>query len=280
MARLNLNWAAMAVRRLSRERPADYAALCKDVGLDDDEIADWEQAAAAMYVPYDAERGVHPQDESFLEREVWDLQTTPRERFPLLLHYHPLVIYRYQVLKQADVVLAMYLLGNEFDAAQKRRNFDYYDPLTTGDSSLSACMQAIVAAEIGNEAKALEYFDYALMMDLADLAGNVSDGVHVASTGGVWQALVFGFGGVRDYDGALRIDPRLPSSWDRLAFPLRFRDRQLRIELTHDRETYALEEGDDLEVTVRGEAHWLRVESPLEIVLGSEAPEAASSAVG
>jgi alpha,alpha-trehalose phosphorylase len=266
MARLNLNWAATAIRRLERERPADYAALCADLRLGADEAEEWERAAAAMYVPYDEGRGIHPQDESFLEREVWDLPSTPREKFPLLLHFHPLVIYRHQVLKQADVVLAMYLLGNEFDLEQKRRNFTYYDPLTTGDSSLSACMQAIVAAEIGNEAKALEYFDYALMMDLADLAGNVSDGVHVASTGGVWQALVFGFGGVRDFDGALRIDPRLPAAWDRLAFPLRFRDRQLRITLTHEVETYLVEEGDDLEVTIRGEPYWLRAASPLEII--------------
>ena len=265
IARLNLNCAAWALRRLQEERPAEYAAVVDDLDLRDDEPAAWERAAQAMYVPYDAERGIHPQDEAFLERAVWDLKATPREKFPLLLHYHPLVIYRHQVLKQADVVLAMYLLGNEFDRAAKQRNFDYYDPLTTGDSSLSACMQSIVAAEIGNEAKALEYFDYALMMDLADLAGNVSDGVHVASTGGVWQALVFGFGGVRDFDGLLTLDPRLPSSWQQLAFSLRFHNRQLRVRLGHDRERYVLDEGDDLEVVVRGEPHWLRRDEPLEL---------------
>ena len=152
MARLNLNFAAATVRRLREERPGDYTALVHAVRLQPREVESWERAAAAMHIPFDDERGIHPQDETFLDREVWDLDSTPREKFPLLLHYHPLVIYRHQVLKQADIVLAMFLLGNEFSEEQKRRNFDYYDPLTTGDSSLSACVQSIIAAEIGQRA--------------------------------------------------------------------------------------------------------------------------------
>jgi alpha,alpha-trehalose phosphorylase len=218
-----------------------------------------------MHVPFDEERGVNPQDSRFLNREPWDLKATPKERFPLLLHFHPLVIYRHQVIKQADVVLAMLLLGNEFPEDQKRRNFYYYDPRTTGDSSLSAGVQSILAAEIGDQDKALEYFHYALMMDLGDVAGNVSDGVHVASTGAAWQALVFGFGGVRDFDGNLHIDPRLPDTWDGLAFPIRFQDRGLRILLDHARERYVLESGDPLTVTIRGRDFILRAGEPLEI---------------
>src|SRR5690606_34244869 len=132
---------------LREEDAAAYARLVHDTGLEDDEVLAWQRAADAMYVPYDAERGIHPQDANFLEKEVWDFRNTPREHYPLLLHYHPLFIYRHQVIKQADVVLAMVLLGDEFSEEQKRRNFDYYDPLTTGDSSLSACVQAILAAE-------------------------------------------------------------------------------------------------------------------------------------
>jgi alpha,alpha-trehalose phosphorylase len=265
MARLNLNYAASAVRRLEAERPADYRALVHEVGLEPGEVESWERAAAAMHVPYDEERGVHPQDDGFLDREPWDLEQTPRSHFPLLLHYHPLVIYRHQVLKQADVVQAMFLLGNEFTVEQKRRNFYYYDPRTTGDSSLSAGVQSIVAAEIGDEEKALEYFRYANLMDLGDVAGNVSDGVHVACTGAVWQALVFGFGGVRDFDGHLQIDPRLPQAWEALEFPLRFQDRQLRVSLRHDTERYLLEEGEPLKVRIRGQDRELRAGDPLEV---------------
>jgi alpha,alpha-trehalose phosphorylase len=268
MARLNLNFAAHAVRRMREERPDAYTALVAEVGLSPGEVESWEAAAEAMYVPFDEARGINPQDDTFLDREVWDIEATPKEKFPLLLHYHPLVIYRFQVIKQADIVLAMFLLGNEFTAEQKRRNFDYYDPLTTGDSSLSACVQSIVAAEIGHADKALEYFDYALMMDLGDVAGNVSDGVHIASTGGVWMALVFGFGGVRDFDGELAIDPHLPASWTQLEFPIRFQDRQLRVVLTHDEERYEIEAGDPLQVTIRGERRRLSAGSPLVVPAG------------
>jgi alpha,alpha-trehalose phosphorylase len=265
MARLNLNFAAASVRQLQLDRPEAHARLVDELGFDEEEVREWERAAAAMHIPYDEGRRVHPQDRRFLERELWDLETTPPDHFPLLLHYHPLVIYRHQVIKQADIVLAMFLLGNEFDRDQKRANYEYYDRLTTGDSSLSACVQSIVAAEIGNEEHALEYFRFALLMDLADAAGNVSDGVHIASAAGVWQALVFGFGGVRDYDGELSITPRLPAAWDSLAFSLRFGDRQLRIRLSHDEERYLVEEGPPLEVTIRGETHRLARGQPLSL---------------
>jgi alpha,alpha-trehalose phosphorylase len=263
MARLNLNFAAASLRRLETERPAAHAAVVAEVNLRPDELEAWEAAAAAMYVPYDERRGMHPQDANFLEREVWDLEATPADHFPLLLHYHPLVIYRHQVIKQADVVLAMFLLGNEFSREQKRANFAYYEALTTGDSSLSACIQSIMAAEVGEPETALDYFRFALLMDLADFSGNVTDGVHVASAAGVWQALVFGFGGVREYDGALSVTPHLPATWDLLAFSLRFRSRRLRIRLTHDDETYMIEEGDPLELTIRGKSHVLAPGIPL-----------------
>ncbi len=265
MARLNLNYAASTVRQLRDELPDAYAALVAEVGLRPDEVDGWERAAAAMFVPYDERLGIHPQDDNFLQRETLDLHGIPPEQFPLLLHFHPLVIYRHQVIKQADIVLAMFLLGNEFTHEQKRRNFDYYDPLTTGDSSLSAAVQSVVATEIGRMDKALEYFTYALMMDLGDVAGNVSDGVHVAATGGVWMALAFGFGGVRDFDGGLSFQPRLPAEWEHLEFPLRFQDRQIHVRLTPDEHRIELAEGDDLDVDVHGERHVLRRDAPIVV---------------
>jgi alpha,alpha-trehalose phosphorylase len=263
MARANLSFAALSLRRLEAERPEFYAALADEVGLTPAEIEAWERAAVAMHVPYDEQRGIHPQDASFLDREVWNLEQTPPDRFPLLLHYHPLVIYRHQVLKQADVVLAMLLLGDQFSDEQKRANFEYYDKLTTGDSSLSACTQSVIAAEIGDEERALEYFRFALLMDLADVAGNASDGVHIASAAGVWHALVLGFGGVRSLDGALSITPRLPGAWDSLAFSLRFHGRQLRVQLTHAEERVVIEDGEPLELTIDGRSHVVTRDQPI-----------------
>ena len=257
MARLNLNYAATALRRLAAEQPDAFRRLAGELELEPSELDDWERAADRMFVPHDPTRGITPQDATFLSHERWDLETTPREQFPLLLHHHPLTIYRRQVLKQADVVMAMLLLGNEFTLDQKRRNFEYYDPITTGDSSLSASVQSVVASEIGDEDAACRYLDFALLMDLADVAGNATNGVHIASAAGGWMGLVFGFGGVRDFDGQLTIDPRLPARFRSVGFSLRFHDRQLRVHITHTHERYELTEGDPLDVVIRGERHTL-----------------------
>jgi alpha,alpha-trehalose phosphorylase len=240
------------MRRLADEQPEAFHRLAEELHLEPSELDDWDRAAERMYIPHDPVSGITPQDATFLSHERWDLETTPPEQFPLLLHHHPITIYRRQVLKQADVVMAMLLLGNEFTPEQKRRNFEYYDPITTGDSSLSASIQSVVASEIGDEEAACRYLDVALLMDLADVAGNAGDGVHIASAAGGWMGLVFGFGGVRDFDGQLTIDPRLPARFRSLSFSLRFHDRQLRIHITHDHERYELTEGDPLHVTIRG----------------------------
>jgi alpha,alpha-trehalose phosphorylase len=214
MARFNMEYAASTAELLASSDPETYASLCRRTGLDAAEIEGWKRAAATMYLPFDDDLGIHPQDENFLARERWDLKATPADKYPLLLHFHPLVIYRHQVLKQADVVLAMYLLPDHFDIEQKRRNFDYYDPLTTGDSSLSACVQSIVAADVGRDELALAYFLQAVYLDLQDMHGNTADGAHIANAGGVWATLMHGFAGMADAGPALRFTPRLPAGWN------------------------------------------------------------------
>jgi alpha,alpha-trehalose phosphorylase len=251
MARENLWYAAQAVEMLREKFPSDFVALAHETKLEPSEAADWKRAADHMYIPFDERTKINPQDDSFLDREVWDLKATPKEKFPLLLHYHPLVIYRFQVIKQADIVLAMFLLGNEFSMEQKKRNFDYYDPLTTGDSSLSACIQSIVAAEIGYDEAALKYLRYAVLMDLADVGGNVRDGVHIASIGGTWMAVVYGLAGMRDYGGKISFNPK---SWiERLCFPLTIRGQRLQVCIDHGSVTYLLKQGEGLAISHREE---------------------------
>ena len=253
MARLNLRYAAEAVSEMETRHPERYQALVHKTGLEAAEAAQWIRAADNMHIPYEEEVGIHLQDSRFLERELWDFENTPPENYPLLLHYHPLTIYRHQVIKQADIVLAMFLLGDEFSAEAKRRNFDYYDPLTTGDSSLSACIQSIVAAEIGYMEKAMEYGRYAVLMDLADVGHNVKDGCHIASMGGTWMVLVNGFAGMRDHDGQLSFHPRLPKELKSLSFPLTFRDRSLKVVIDDNAATYTLRAGPDLNILHCGE---------------------------
>jgi alpha,alpha-trehalose phosphorylase len=279
MARANLRYAVEVVRWMRDEEPVAFRHLVHETGVEEHEIDAWEAAAEEMFIPYDEARGIHPQDANFLEKELWDFEGTPKDHYPLLLNYHPLVIYRHQVIKQADVVLAMVLLGDQFTIEQKQRNFDYYDPLTTGDSSLSACVQSILAAEIGYEEKALEYFQYALLMDLADVAGNVVDGAHIASTGGVWMTLVYGFGGLRDHDGRLSFDPRLPTPWQSLRFPLRFHDRRIEVDLSHERCRFSLAEGDPISIWFREQEIELTPDEAVEVAT-SAATDADDAIVG
>ena len=155
MARENLRYAAQTVEALRATDPDAYNVLVHKTAFEPSETEAWTRAADGMYVPYDEKLNIIPQDDSFLDREPWDFRNTPRDHYPLLLFYHPLNIYRKRVIKQADVVLAMFLLGDTFSLESKKRNFEFYDPLTTGDSSLSSCVEAIIAAQVGDTHKAI-----------------------------------------------------------------------------------------------------------------------------
>ncbi|MDR2374258.1 MAG: hypothetical protein LBD77_09250 [Bifidobacteriaceae bacterium] len=272
MARSNLRSAARALELLKTNNEVAYAKAVVRLGLKPSEPADWLEAADAMHIPYDPSLGIHPQDDQFLQKEIWDLDSTPASKRPLLLHYHPLVIYRFQVLKQADVVLAQFLCSRDFTAEEKLADFDYYDPLTTGDSSLSAVAQAIMAAEVGYQELAQKYFSAALYVDLANLHGNASDGVHVASAGGVWSSLVFGFAGLRDSDGQLSFEPRLPELWEGIDFQLAFRGARLRVSLTPDAITFKLMKGPETKVWVRGRPVVVRPGAPAVVALRDQGP--------
>ncbi|GAA3657068.1 glycoside hydrolase family 65 protein [Microbacterium marinilacus] len=272
MARFNLRAAARIVREMAERSPAEFRLLSDRVALDPSEPEGWERAADAMHIPYSENFGIHPQDSLFLEREVWDLENTPADQRPLLLHFHPLVIYRFQVLKQADVVLALFLQGNHFSAEEKRADFDYYDPLTTGDSTLSAVVQSVLAAEVGYQDLAHDYFEEALFVDLGDLHRNSADGVHVASAGGVWTALVSGFGGMRDHLGELSFDPRLPADWPELAYALQWRGTQLDIVLRREEMRVTVRSGEPVPFEVRGEAFIVTADEPVVVPLADQGP--------
>ena len=211
MAQRNLRAAADVAER----HPEQAAAL----GVDDEEQASWRDAAERMVIVYDETLGVHPQSERFTSHQVWDFSATGPEDYPLLLHVPYFELYRKQVVKQADLVLALYSCGDAFTPEQKARDFAYYEPLTVRDSSLSACIQSVVAAEVGHLDLAYDYFAEAALMDLGDLEHNTADGIHIASVAGTWIAAVAGFGGFRDHGGVLSFAPRLPGLTDPAGLP-------------------------------------------------------------
>ena len=266
MARENLRYASETVEFFRTKEPETYAALVQKTGLERSEVDAWVRAAQNMYLPYDEKLKIIPQDDGFLDEEPWDFKNTPPDRYPLLLFYHPLDIYRKQVIKQADVILAMFLLDDLFPVEVKKRNFDFYDPLTTGDSSLSSCVEAIIAAQIGDMDKAIRYGMAALLMDLADVGGNVNNGCHIASMGGAWMLFAYGFGGMRDADGTLSFWPRrAPEDNALLRFTLTYRGQMLEVEIGLDKVEYALREGEGLVIHHETEEVQLTRDNPLAV---------------
>ncbi|MBO0815681.1 MAG: glycoside hydrolase family 65 protein, partial [Actinobacteria bacterium] len=235
MAQRNLLAAADAAGR--------HPLAAGELGVDDCEVKGWREAAAAMYVPYDHELGVHPQAEGFTRYGEFDFAATGPDRYPLLLHVPYFDLYRTQVIKQADLVLAMHWRGDAFTPRQKARNFAYYEQRTVRDSSLSAATQAVLAAETGHTELAYDYAGEAALTDLRDVHGNTRDGLHIASLAGAWIALVAGLGGMRDHDGQLSLAPRLPGRLTRLEFSLLWHRHRLRVTISQSAATYTLREG-------------------------------------
>ncbi|WP_433610298.1 glycoside hydrolase family 65 protein [Dactylosporangium sp. CA-139114] len=267
MAQLNLRSAADAAER--------HPQKARELGVDDEEISSWRDSAEKVHLPFDHELGVHQQSVNFTLHQEWDFANTPPEHYPLLLHYPYFDLYRRQVVKQADLVLAMHWRGDAFTPEEKARNFYYYDERTVRDSSLSACTQAVIAAEVGHTELAYDYLGEAAFVDLYDLQHNAGDGLHMASLAGTWLAIVAGFGGMRDYGGELSFLPRLPARLERLKFALTIRDDVLRVEVEHGRATYSVDRG---EVALRHHGERVSVKAGEPITLPIPAPHPATPA--
>ncbi|MEU4038300.1 glycoside hydrolase family 65 protein [Streptomyces collinus] len=254
MARQNLLAAADAAERYPRE--------AERLGVDEEESAAWRDAAEAVHIPFNRELGVHEQHAGFTRYQRWDFANTRPDQYPLLLNFPYFDLYRKQVVKQADLVLAMYTCAGFFDEHQVARNFAYYEPLTVRDSSLSACCQAVIAAQAGHLRLAFDYTAEAALMDLQDLEHNTRDGLHIASLAGTWMALVAGFGGLRHEGTGLRFAPRLPERLRRLAFNLEHRGRRLKVEIGADKTTYTLLDGPPLTLHHHGEPLRVSTDEP------------------
>jgi alpha,alpha-trehalose phosphorylase len=251
------------------ERNPDRGASLK-VGAG--EVADWRSYARAIKIPYDEHLEVHQQSADYTAHAEWDFPATEPDQYPLFLHFPYFDLYRKQVVKQADLVLAMHLSGDTFDEQQKARNFAYYEKLTVRDSSLSAATQAVLAAELGHLDLALLHFREASLVDLEDIQHNTRDGLHMASLAGAWLAAVAGFGGMRDQGGRLSFVPRLAPGLERLAFRLGFQGRRLSVEITVGHASYTLLEGEALEISHHGSRVTVKPAQVLEL----EIPDAPS----
>jgi trehalose/maltose hydrolase-like predicted phosphorylase len=264
MAAHNLQVAAAACAR--------HPEQARAIGVTTEETAAWRDAANAANVPYDEELGVHQQCEGFTTFAEWDFEN--RHNYPLLLHEPYVRLYPAQVIKQADLVLAMQWQSHAFTPEQKARNVDYYERRMVRDSSLSACTQAVMCAEVGHMELAHDYAFEAALIDLHDLHSNTRDGLHMASLAGAWMALVNGFGGLRDDEGILSLDPQLPDSFARLCFRLNWQECRLTVSVTHQDVTYTLRDGPEGELKIRhaGEDLVLSSNEPLTVAIQQREP--------
>lgn len=264
MAKHNLKWAAKSCAILESYDAQGFKSLCDRLGVTTDEISTWAKAADAMLLPYDEALGINPQDDTFLRKAVWDFENTPEDKYPLLLNYHPLTIYRYQVCKQADTVLAHFLLEDEQSLETIQRSYDYYEGITTHDSSLSSCIFSIMASKIGNMDKAYEYFIETARLDLDNTHGNTKDGLHMANMGGTWMSIVYGFAGMRLKASGLSLSPAIPKDWEKYAFRLNFRGRLIGVSIEKDGVTLEIVEGESIEIKLYDEAVTLEAGKPVK----------------
>ncbi len=232
LAKFNLEWACKCREIL--ENQGQWKELCTRIGLKESELDEFERAAECMLLPYSRTLDINPQDDSFLMKKKWDFETTPEENYPLLLHYHPLALYRRQVCKQADTVLSHFMFEEYQKTTTVRNSFLYYEQITTHDSSLSTCIFSIMAARLGMVRKAYQYFGDSAKMDLFNTHGNTKDGIHTANMAGTYMAVIYGFAGLRIRKEGLSLSPCIPGAWEEYSF--RFSYGKTRIEITVNRE--------------------------------------------
>lgn len=249
MAQYNLKWAVRLWNMLKEERPNDYLRLKKKLHIEDEEIINMEGAAREMVLIYDEEKGILAQDSTFLSKSLWPEENNLR---PLLLNYHPLTIYRYQILKQADTVLALYLIP-DLDEEIIKRTFYYYDNINTHDSSLSPSVSVLMGSRLKDDKLAYDYFMDSVYMDLKDLNHNTSDGLHMANIGGSLISVLSGFGGLRINENGLEINPHLPKQLGRLRFRFTWQESVLEVFIDGDKLNVKIISGPPVEVILKGE---------------------------
>lgn len=198
---------------------------------DKDHIDLMSKASELMRLPFDQSKGIHKQDDDFLNKKVWDFEHTPKDKYPLLLNYHPLTIYRHQVLKQADTVLSHFLLDDTSDDIMSN-SYHYYENLTTHDSSLSPCVYGMMASKINEPEKAIEFFNKTVYLDINDLHHNTKDGIHIANAGGTYMAMVYGFGGLRIKEDGIHLKVSKPKDWQGYAFNFVYKTAQVKVKVS------------------------------------------------
>jgi len=258
----HFDFAAKLYSEMQQKAPEKLNILSEKINLCSDEPEKWQRAADNMYIPYHEELGIHMQDDSFLYLEPIDMSKVSHYT-ENRMETHPVTLTRRKIIKQADVVLLMFTLGDLFPLEQKRANYDYYEHLTQHTSSLSPGIHSVLAAEIGNDDQMYAYFQDSAFMDIYDIKHNVKYGVHAAALGATWMAVVNGFAGMRDYTDELIFNPQLPSAWKNYEFNITYRGSRINIKVNENNSTFTLKSGKKVKFKVGNEQYELSKDSSM-----------------
>ncbi|HAU32257.1 MAG TPA: family 65 glycosyl hydrolase [Desulfotomaculum sp.] len=255
LAQYHLNWAVKIYDLIKTTE--SFNRLVQKINLKKDEIEGFKRAAEFMYLPYDEGLKINPQDDSFLQKKRWDIKDIPKENFPLLMHYHPLHLYRHQISKQPDTIMAHFILEDAQSEETMLNSFNYYEKITTHCSSLSPCIFSIMAARLGMEDKAFAYFENTVRLDLLDKQKNTIDGLHIANMSGSYMAIVYGFGGFRLKERGVFFAPILPRLWTAYKFKIRIEDSRIMVRVRKEECVFTLESGSPKIIFVYGKKYLL-----------------------
>jgi maltose phosphorylase len=230
-----LSYTLNNIRMLGKEDADKLSDLFRKINFNfPDETARWQEIIEHMHFPVDSSRDIFLQQDGFLDKEIKPASTIPPAERPINQHWSWDRILRSCYIKQADVLQGLYLFEDQFDTETIKRNYNFYEPITVHESSLSACIHSIIASRIGNIEKAYELYLRTARLDLDDYNREVSDGLHITSMAGTWLAIVEGFGGMRIHDGKLLFNPLIPENWQSYSFHARFRDVLFEVKVTKD----------------------------------------------
>ena len=261
MAQFHFRFAFKVANELKENAPEVYARLAEKVGLTDDEVNRWQMAADKMYYRYNEELGIHEQDDSFVYKDAVDMDTIPKN-VDLRSMTHPLDLWRMQVSKQADVVLANFIFGNQFSSEEKLRNYDYYEPKCNHGSSLSAAIHMIMAAEL-EKPETYEFFRCAAYMDISDFKKNTYGGIHMACLGGVWMSVANGYLGMRHFEDGLHFNPNIPKEWNSYTLRLAYQGAKMEVKVEQEKAVFTLVSGDSFSFKLKNKLVTLNEENPV-----------------
>jgi maltose phosphorylase len=261
LAQWCINYAAEQIEKVAAEYSGDYDRIMAKTRLNQAEIAKWKHVADHMYFPYDEEREIFLQQDGFLDKELVKVSDLDRSQRPINQKWSWDRILRSAYIKQADVLQGFYFFEDHFTREQLERHFDFYEPFTVHESSLSPCVHSIQAAVLDKMDMAYAFYLRTSRLDLDDYNKEVKEGLHITSMAGTWMSIVEGFGGMRVRDNQLHFTPRIPEQWKGYSFKINFRNHILKVNITADSTEFSLEEGDAMEVYLNGEVIAVRREN-------------------